>query len=136
MQATKKMVFTSSKLGSEATGVWCDLKAFQKQKQLGDFVFKSKIFEAMLFVHFVWVTLCWRENFHCIKVETAYLGGEESLCLKYKWLSKLTSEECFPVLVAKLSSWKIVKGGGLKTIFYPSFTVPMVQTFNLSWMNY
>lgn len=119
VQATEEMVFSSHKLGSEATDVWNHLKTFQKQKQLGDFVFKFKIFEAVFFVHFVWITLCWRQNFPCIKVENAYLSGEGSLCLKYKWINKLTSEECFLVLVVKLSFWKIVKGIAIKTLFSP-----------------
>ena len=69
-------------------------KKIRKQKKLGDIIFKLKIFEIMLFVHH-FIILCWRAYFPCIKVETAYLHGEESLCLKYKWVSKLTSEECF-----------------------------------------
>lgn len=105
VQATE-VVFSSPKLASEATDVWHHLKTFQKQKQLGDLVFKFKIFEAMFFVGFVWIALCWRQNFPCIKVETAYLSGEGSLCFKYKWINKLTSEECFPVFVEKLSFLK------------------------------
>lgn len=115
--------FTQARIRS-----YWSVASFKKKsetKAIGRFYFQVRdIWSNVLCA--LWIILCWRAYFPCIKVETAYLSGEESLCLKYKWVSKLTSKECFLVLVVKLSSWrntviysKLVKGGALKPFFSP-----------------